>query len=274
MNARRAPDCFADHDWNSRVFAVFETPDVEIVGIRLDSPADVSAAVWQLLSRDEQRRAERFRYPQHRQQYVLTRAGLRRLLAERLHLPARAIEFVENSYGKPRLSPAHAPATLEFNLSHSENLAVYAFTRRHAVGVDIERIRQIPDAGDLAERFFSPSEIESIRSLPIEQRSLAFLTCWTRKEAFIKALGLGLSYPLDAFDVTIEPHIPARITRIEGRVSELAHWRLHAFTPYPHYMAAVAYRAGGDAAWQSSQAGTQLRTAHHEQGAPDSALVH
>lgn len=274
MNARPAPDCPADLDRHSRTLTVFKTPDVEIVGLRLDSPADVSADVWPLLSGDEQRRAERFRYPEHRRRYVLARAGLRRLLAERLSISARAIELIENGYGKPKLSCTHKPARLEFNLSHSENVAIYAFTNGHAVGVDVELIRQIPDASDLAENFFSPYEIASIKSLPIEQRSLAFLNCWTRKEAFVKALGLGLSCPLDAFDVTIEPHTPARITRIEARIGDPAHWRLQAFIPYPRYVAAVAYRTSDGAACHLADPETHFQLAQHEQDAHASALIH
>jgi 4'-phosphopantetheinyl transferase len=131
---------------------------------------------------------------------------------------------------------------VEFNLSHSGILALYAFTSGRAVGVDVELIRKVPDADDLAERFFSPTETALLRALPPDRRSLAFLACWTRKEAFIKALGLGLSCPLDAFDVTIDPDAPARITRIEERIDGVANWAMQAFTPLPCYIAAVAFR--------------------------------
>jgi len=231
-----------ESDWTSRAFGVLKTPVVEIVGVRLDAPMEVSAALWQLLSRDERERAAKFRYAKHRQHYIVARATLRRLLAERLRIAPRAVEFVETKYGKPRLAPVHGSADVEFNLSHSGSLAVYAFTSGRAVGVDVELIREVPDADDLAERFFSPTETASLRALPPDRRSLAFLACWTRKEAFIKALGLGLNCPLDAFDVTIDPEAPARITRIEERIDRVATWAMHAFTPYPCYIAAAAYR--------------------------------
>jgi 4'-phosphopantetheinyl transferase len=229
-------------DRNSRAFGVLKTSLVEIVGVRLDVPAEVCAALWQLLSRDERERAEKFRYAEHRQHYIVARASLRRLLAERLRIPPSAVEFVETEYGKPRLAPVHRSADVEFNLSHSGILALYAFTSGRAVGVDVELIREVPDAEDLAERFFSPTETASLRALPLDRRSLAFLACWTRKEAFIKALGLGLSCPLDAFDVTIDPDAPARITRMDERVDRVSNWAMQAFTPYPCYVAAVAYR--------------------------------
>jgi len=231
-----------ESDPSSRAFGVLKTPEVDIVGVRLDAPADVSAALWELLSCDERGRAEKFHYAEHRQHYIVARASLRRLLAERLCIDPRAVEFVETKYGKPRLAPVHRSADVEFNLSHSGTLAIYAFTSGRAVGIDVELIRQVPDADDLAERFFSPTEIAALRALPLDRRSLAFLACWTRKEAFIKALGQGLSCPLDAFDVTIDPDAPARIARIEARVDGVANWAMQAFTPYPRYIAAVAYR--------------------------------
>ena len=229
-------------DRNPHAFGVLNTPVVDIVGVRLDPPSEVSAALWDLLSRDEQERAAKFHFAEHRQHYIVARASLRRLLAERLHIAPQAVEFVETEYGKPRLAPVHRSANVEFNLSHSGVLALYAFTSGRAVGVDVELIREVPDTDDLAERFFSPMEVASLRALPLDRRSLAFLACWTRKEAFIKALGLGLSCPLDAFDVTIDPDAPARIIRIEERIDGVANWAMQALTPYPGYIAAVAYR--------------------------------
>jgi len=231
-----------ESDRNSRAFGVLKTPVVDIVGVRLDAPAEVSAALWQLLSRDERERAEKFRYAEHRQYYIVAHASLRRLLAERLRIAPGAVEFVETKFGKPRLAPVHRSADVEFNLSHSGILALYAFTSGRAVGIDVELLREIPDADDLAERFFSRRETALLRALPLDRRSLAFLACWTRKEAFIKAVGLGFSCPLDAFDVTIDPSAPALITRIEERIDRVANWAMQAFTPYPGYIAAVAYR--------------------------------
>ena len=241
MAADVGHDTVTESDRIKRAFSVLRTPVIDIVGVRLDAPAEVSAALWQLLSRAERERAEKFRFAEHREHYIVARASLRRLLAERLHIAPRAVELVETKYGKPRLAPVHRSANVEFNLSHSGILALYAFTSGRAVGVDVELIREVPDADDLAERFFSSYETASLRALPLDRRSLAFLACWTRKEAFIKALGLGLSCPLDAFDVTIDPDAPARITRIEERIDGVANWAMQAFTPYPSYIAAVAY---------------------------------
>jgi 4'-phosphopantetheinyl transferase len=231
----------AGHDRNTHAFGVLKTPDVEIVSVRLDAPDEVSATLWHFLSPDERQRAEKFRFAKHRRRYVMARANLRRLLAERLRIAPREVELVANGYGKPRLAPVHGSVDLDFNLSHSEALAVYAFTSGRAVGVDVELIRQVPDADDLAGSFFSPGETKALRAFPPDRRSLAFLACWTRKEAFIKAVGVGLSCPLDAFDVAIDPDAPARITRIDARIGRIANWGLQAFNPHPCYIAAVAY---------------------------------
>jgi 4'-phosphopantetheinyl transferase len=233
-----AADLATENDRYPRAFGVLKTPVVDVVGVRLDPPAEFSAVLWQLLSRDERERAGKFHYAEHRQQYIVARASLRRLLAQRLLIAPRAVELVETKYGKPRLAPVHGSA-VEFNLSHSGILALYAFTRGRAVGIDVELVREIPDAEDMAERFFSVTETASLRALPSDRRSLAFLACWTRKEAFIKALGLGLSCPLHAFDVTIDADAPARITRIEERIDTVANWAMQGFTPYHGYIAAV-----------------------------------
>jgi 4'-phosphopantetheinyl transferase len=229
-------------DRNMCAFSVLKTPVVDVLGMRLDVRAEVSAGLWQLLSCNEREHAAKFRYAEHRQHYVVARATLRELLAERLRIAPEAVELIETEYGKPRLAPVHAATDVEFNLSHSGSLALYAFASGRAVGVDMELIREVSDADDLAERFFSSTETASLKALPREQRSLAFLACWTRKEALIKALGLGLSCPLDAFDVTIDPNAPARITRMARRIDRVENWAMLALTPYPGYIAALAYR--------------------------------
>ena len=222
-------------------FRLLDDPVVEVVGAHLDVPTDVCEAQYSLLSCDERERANRFRFAQHRQHYIVARAGLRQLLGERLRVKPAAIELVETEHGKPKLGTAHAASNLEFNLSHSGSLVLYAFTLGVPVGIDVELIRDIPDADHLAESFFSATEVSSLRALPPSRRPLAFLACWTRKEAFIKALGEGLSCPLDSFDVTIDPDEPARITRIGTRSGTHIQWAMRAFRPLPQYIAAFSH---------------------------------
>jgi 4'-phosphopantetheinyl transferase len=229
------------NEWQPNTFRLLDDPIVEVVGAHLDVPADVCEAQYSLLSGHERERANRFRFALHRQHYIIARAILRRLLAERLRVKPAAIELMETENGKPKLGTAHAASHLEFNLSHSGSLVLYAFTHGVPVGIDVELIRDIPDADHLAENFFSATEIASLRALPPNRRLLAFLACWTRKEAFIKALGEGLTCPLDSFDVTVDPDAPARIIRIGKRSGTLIQWTMRAFRPFPEYIAAFSH---------------------------------
>lgn len=220
-------------------FRVLDSADVEVLGAWLDLAESECATLWSLLSPAERERAERFRAATHRNRYVVARGRLRQLLAERLGLATASIGITMTAYGKPLLAPQHAHAGLEFNLSHSGALALYAFTRGQPVGIDVEQLREIPDADDLAARFFSTAEAAAFRALPAERRNEAFLACWTRKEAFVKAIGEGLSHPLEAFDVTLDPDLPARITRIGEQTGPSFAWSLTSFRPTPTHLAAL-----------------------------------
>jgi 4'-phosphopantetheinyl transferase len=222
------------------IFRVLDIGDVEVIGARLDLPESVCAPFWSLLSPLERARADRFRSAAHRRHYIIARARLRQLLAERLRIKPASIGLIVTAHGKPMLAPAHAASGLEFNLSHSDTLAIYALSRGRPVGIDIEPVRDIADADDLAARFFSAAEAAAYRALPAARRNLAFLTCWTRKEAFVKALGDGLSHPLETFDVTLDPDEPARITRIGKRSGPNLDWSLTCFRPTPCHIGALA----------------------------------
>jgi 4'-phosphopantetheinyl transferase len=126
--------------------------------------------------------------------------------------------------GKPALSRRFANSDLRFNVSHSEDVAVYAFSRGREIGVDVEAVRELRDADDIAVRFFSRRENEAYLALDPRDRLLGFFNCWTRKEAFIKALGDGLYYPLDCFDVSLAPDEPARILRVENTPGNECAW--------------------------------------------------
>lgn len=219
-----------------------EADDLDVFAVNLDAPEDVRARLWSHLSSEERQNAETFVFPEHQQRYVVGRGMLRELLAPRLGIPPGGIEFIGNAYGKPRLADVHRAPELNFNVSHSGSLALYAFCRDCDVGVDVELMREIEDADDLAERFFSPAEAAALAALPVDQKSLAFLACWTRKEAFIKAIGLGLSCPLDAFDVSLEPDAPARLLRIDPSIDSVSSWSMQGFRPRDGYIAAVAHR--------------------------------
>ncbi|HEX8557463.1 MAG TPA: 4'-phosphopantetheinyl transferase superfamily protein [Pyrinomonadaceae bacterium] len=207
----------------------------------LTRPADEVAALRALLSEDEAARADRFRFERHRGHFIVARAALRRILGRYLGSPGRLLRFGYNEYGKPSL----AHPTLRFNLSHAGEVALLAVTSGREVGVDVEAIRDDVEGEKLAEHFFSPGEVETLMSLPEAARARAFFDCWTRKEAFIKALGSGLSHPLDAFDVSLAPGEPAALLRTRADSREAARWTLRELEPGEGYAAAVAVEGGG-----------------------------
>jgi 4'-phosphopantetheinyl transferase len=147
-----------------------------------------------------------------------------------------AIAFRSNGDGKPRL--AH-PERLRFNLSHSGVLGLLAVSANREVGIDVEEIRDLEDIEDLAKTCFSPVEQAAFAAVPAVQRSWALFAGWTRKEAFLKALGEGLSRPLDSFDVSLAPGEPARLLRVEGAPSAPASYAIRSLEPAPGYVGAL-----------------------------------
>ena len=191
-----------------------------------------------MLSEDELRRAERFRRGTLRDHYIAGRGTLRILLGRYLQTDPAAFSLSYQSRGKPQLGPPWKARGLEFNLSHSHELAVYAFTRGREIGVDVECIRPMPNAAELLQRFFSAEEVRQWRHVPAERQLRAFFQGWTRKEAWLKAVGSGLSFPLDQFCVTLDG--PARVLSIRGDADEAARWWLESCEPCAGYVAAVA----------------------------------
>ena len=198
------------------------------------------AALWDTLSKDEQVGAERFHFPRDRRRYVVGRGTLRARLAAYLGCPAAAVALSCNEFGKPALQDPHWHARLSFNLSHSEELAVLAIAGGAPVGVDIERIRPID--GDIALHSFATEELALLDALPKDAYAAGVLACWTRREAYVKAVGAGPSHPPGSFAVSVHPALPARLLRIDGDPAEIAHWTLAALCVAPGYAAAIAVR--------------------------------
>ena len=161
------------------------------------------------------------------------------LLGHYLNSPPGDIQFSYGAKGKPSLAVS---ARVQFNMSHSGDLAMFAFTLDCEIGVDVEAIRPMPDMEVVAERFFCAEETAELMSLPAGQRDDAFFLCWTRKEAYIKATGEGLSTPLDAFRVTLRPGEPARFVHFALDPVAAQAWSLHDLKPALQYAAALAYR--------------------------------
>jgi len=219
---------------------------VEVVLVRLDAELSAVGELAQCLSDGERLRASRFVFERDRRRFIVGRARLRHLLASRLGVQPDAVELVYGPRGKPRLSRSFADADLCFNVSHSEDLAVYAFSSGREIGVDVEVVRELRDADEIAARFFSRCENEAYRALDPRDKPLGFFNCWTRKEAFIKALGDGLYHPLNRFDVSLAPNEPAKILRIENTSGDACGWALHDFSPAPALIGAVVIRKSAD----------------------------
>jgi 4'-phosphopantetheinyl transferase len=228
--------------------------DVHVWRACLDQAASCVQALQQTLCADELRRAARFHFPRDRRRFTVARGVLRHILGRYLRRPPAALEFRYSAYGKPALAVGLEASGVRFNVSHSHEMALFAVTCGREVGVDIEYLSREIRAEEIAERFFSARERADLHSLPAEVKHRAFFNCWTRKEAYIKAHGEGLSLPLDGFDVTLAPGEPAALLATRGDPREASRWALQALTPGPCYVAALAVEGRGWRAtcWQWS----------------------
>lgn len=193
----------ADADF--QIAAPLALPKDEVQLWRVDLAAvRPNESRWRkLLSPDESERASRFHFLRDRQSYVASRGILRIILAGYLSADPHELSFSYSKKEKPSLGPVHGESQVKFNVTHSSAVAMYAFTRQREVGVDVEQIRRDIEVESIANRFFSLHEQEELAAFPAEQRVDAFFRCWTRKEAYIKATGDGLSLPLSQFDVSL-----------------------------------------------------------------------
>lgn len=204
---------------------------------RLSTSAAEVSACYGLLSSDEQERARRFRVERPRDEFVLTRGTLRCLLAQYLGIIPPEVRFSYAVQGKPALE---GESTLCFNVSHTDGLALMAFVKRRAIGVDVEKLDRKIEAERLAERFFSERECQALRPLRRDELQAAFFRCWTRKEAYIKAKGSGLSLPLHQFDVSIAERDRDALLATRPDPTEAARWTVCDVPMCTGYVAAVA----------------------------------
>lgn len=221
--------------------------EVHVWRTSLAVPAGSVERLQLLLVDEEIARAGRFYFEKDRQHWIVARATLRALLGRYLNLEPQRVCLACNDYGKPAISSPRAGQRLHFNLSHSGDLALYAFSYAGEVGVDVEQMRANVDYTELATHYFSDYECAALRALPVDRQEEAFFLCWSRKEAYIKARGKGLSLPLAQFDVSLLPDEPARLlgSREEPEITE--RWSLAALFPGPGYAGALVAE-GSD--WQ------------------------
>lgn len=218
--------------------------EIHIWQVRLD----IAEGRWQpltsLLADDERAKAERFHFAKHRRRHTVSRAALRILLGQYLDRPPRTIDFAYNAHGKPRL--ADEGPGIKFNLSHTEEIMLAAFALDSEVGIDIESVMRDVDGMDIGERWFSALECRTLRSLPEDERIDAFFRAWSRKEAYIKARGEGISHPLHRFSVAMDKHAPRLLEHLDD-ASETSRWSFIDIDVAENYRAAVVVASS---AWQ------------------------
>lgn len=215
---------------------------IDIWTLRTDIPDVPLWPLESLLAHDELERANRFRFDHLRRNYVLSRGTLRLLCSRYLKLDAASFIMRYGTKGKPDLGPE---CKLRFNLSHSGGITVYAFAWELEMGIDVEKLRDLKDIEAIVQRFFCPEEAEQVLALPDSERPLAFHTCWTRKEAFIKATGDGLSTALDSFRVNLSRSERACLEHVNFSTEEASRWTLQDLNLTLPYVGALCYRGPG-----------------------------
>lgn len=223
--------------------------EVHLVFSPLAARPALLAAFERDLDDPERGRADRFRTAALRAAFVIGRGLLRSMLAGLTGVQPGRLRFDYGGHGKPRLAGRAGP---RFNLSHSGGAALYAFCADRELGVDLERESPLDDHESIARRFFSPAEAAELASLPARERLAAFYRCWTRKEAYLKARGEGLGFPLERFAVSLRPAQPPRLhAPADGR-----RWSLHDVAPGPGYAAALVAEGapGAVRAWRFDDA--------------------
>ncbi len=217
-------------------FLHVESRHVDIWRIFLNLQADSAKLAESSLSADEARRAARFHFPKDRDRFIAAHGILRQILGRYLHCEPGKLTFSVNRFGKPAL----IDSKLGFNLSHARDFALLAITQGRKIGVDVEHIRTDLELETIASRNFSEVEVSELMSLPPEQREIGFFNCWTRKEAYIKAYGLGLSLPLDSFDVSLGSDHSSVLRATRPDPQEAARWTLRPLDVAANYAGALA----------------------------------
>ena len=216
--------------------------EIHIWKINVDEFSEISVNQHlNILTGNERARASGFKFYKDRKNFIISRAILRKLSGQYLRTDPKGISFFSEKYGKPQLKH---DTTLKFNLSHSGKMIVIGFINHYDIGVDVEHIRNDFDTMDIAKHFFSKQEIKALYTTSYSEKHLAFYRCWTRKEAFIKALGNGLSYPLDSFSVSLDNDHEVQLESILDKSHDEKNWNLFSFRPNDNYIAAIAINHG------------------------------
>jgi 4'-phosphopantetheinyl transferase len=224
--------------------------EVHVWSVWLDQPEARVRQLARTLTADERRRTKRLLFERDRRRFVVGRGLLRVILGRYLDLAPGRLRFRYGACGKPSLEASRG-GELRFSLSHAEGLALYAVARGREVGIDLERLDRLDGEGAwrIARSHLSPSERAALRAVPEHRQVEAFFNCWTRKEAYLKARGDGLSRPLEQVEVSLAPGEPARLEAVGWDAREAERWSLVSFAPAPGYVGALASRGRG---WRST----------------------
>ena len=233
--------------WTESAAAMAPQPgEIQLWRIPLAGQPGEENQLQKILSPGELDQAGRYRFAHLQRRFIIRRAVLRQLLAARLATSPLAVRLELGVHGKPIVSGQADGGDLRFNCSHSGDWALVALARGIELGVDLEQHRPMTDAADVAKKFFTTAEINELNQLPSALKTAGFFNCWTRKEAFIKALGLGLSYPLNRFVVSLSPEKPAALLAVTDDPAALEKWSMISLKVVPEYSAALVF--GGKSA--------------------------
>jgi len=222
----------------------FPADRIDVWRVELDSPEPPGRDLQSMLADDERNRAARFHFDRDRNRYIQGRAALRVLLGRYLDIPPREVRLQYQAHGKPELAPPGDSRSLRFNVSNSGGLALIAAGGGRELGIDVEKVRPLPDLLDVARRFFSAREVKALLATDANRRGEAFFACWTRKEAFLKVTGAGLSYPLSAFSVSVDPDGPGEMLELTEPRDVACEWSLCDVEVGRGFRGALAWEGG------------------------------
>lgn len=222
---------------------VIKEGQVHIWRANLNLSSSEIQSLKQLLSPDEIARADKFRFPLHEKRFIVARGILRQLLGSYLRISPDSLIFKYGDRGKPLLTESSRNHSLQFNISHSQEYALYGFIYHQPIGVDLEYVREMPDALKIAQRFFSASEYNLIQAVATEKQQQAFFQLWTAKEAYLKAIGTGLTGSLASVDIALNQAQSPHLRSIAGDCRKVIDWSLYGCIPQQDYVAAIAFKA-------------------------------
>lgn len=215
--------------------------EIQVWRIPLAEQSGTDTRLKEFLCPEEHDRAERFHFIRDQRRFIIRRAALRQLLAVSLRTTPQAVQFELGPHGKPFFPGQIGADGIRFSCSHSGDWALIAVARGSDLGVDLEWNRPMTEAEDLVKNFFSPAEISELANLSPTLKLAGFFNAWTRKEAFVKAIGLGLSYPLNHFSVSLAPDRPVALLEVTDEIDALKRWTLRSLEVAPNYSAALVF---------------------------------